>query len=495
MGPAVIVQLGDEASFEAPGIVLDARLNGSFEAIVPLRAPKRVALGVGVALTFVKGDAGARSVRGVVSEIVRDEEGTPVEVVVRPPASARSIERRVRFHQGLTDAEVARKTLERAGATVEVNVTSELVARPCRAQVREDDASFVARVLAASGLFLVPRWSPDAGAAFSVVDARGLGEPSLLRPKRLRERETEAEIELHDLVLPGEVVRVPGLDEARVVVSARVRAGDGGALSTTAILATRDALSRRASGSEVSTGFERATVLDGPKPAAPSRIAVRFAAAEGDEAEVVASVASALPSVFAGQEVLVAFPASDRDSPVVVGSLSPTKVELAGTEGLSFEDQAGRKVVTLSAERDLHTVVKRNDETAVGGHRSTQIKGNDTEHVSGNKKASVLGQVMESIGGDRLASVLGSAVSQVGKERVIQTLGELASSARAHRVSSQDGTTLSVGESLIHLTPDAIILQAPRILLNPGATASEHAILTGRTPDRRAALAPDEDED
>lgn len=147
---------------------------------------------------------------------------------------------------------------------------------------------------------------------------------------------------------------------------------------------------------------------------------------------------------------------------------------------LVFQDKAGKELALLNAERDLKMVVKNNDDKVVGKNRSAQIKGNDAEHISGNKKASVLGQVMESVGGDALTSILGNLVSQVGRERILQTLGELASSARAHRISSQEGTTFSVGQSMIHMTPELIILQAPKILVNPGAEVGLEAALTGR---------------
>lgn len=147
---------------------------------------------------------------------------------------------------------------------------------------------------------------------------------------------------------------------------------------------------------------------------------------------------------------------------------------------LVFQDKAGKELALLNAERDLKMVVKHNDDKVVGKNRSAQIKGNDAEHISGNKKASVLGQVMESVGGDALTSILGNLVSQVGRERILQTLGELASSAKAHRISSQEGTTFSVGQSMIHMTPELIILQAPKILVNPGAEVGLEAALTGR---------------
>lgn len=208
-----------------------------------------------------------------------------------------------------------------------------------------------------------------------------------------------------------------------------------------------------------------------------------------------------LPRV--GQEVIVSFLGGSPDEPIVLGrmftnllrppfALPANKTQngfrsnsvpaTGGFNELMFEDKAGKELVNIQAEKDMKTLVKHDDDKVVGRHRSAQIKGNDSEQVTGNQRASVLGQVMESVGGDKLAGVLGNLVSQVGKERIMKTIGEFASAAKAHRISSQEGTTLSVGQSMIHMTPDAIVLQSPKILLNPGVDVAQEAVLTGRTP-------------
>jgi hypothetical protein len=35
---------------------------------------------------------------------------------------------------------------------------------------------------------------------------------------------------------------------------------------------------------------------------------------------------------------------------------------------------------------------------------------------------------------------------------------------------------------MIHMTPDAIVIQSPKILLNPGEEIAQQAVLTGQTP-------------
>ncbi|NUP05556.1 MAG: type VI secretion system tip protein VgrG [Polyangiaceae bacterium] len=204
-----------------------------------------------------------------------------------------------------------------------------------------------------------------------------------------------------------------------------------------------------------------------------------------------------------GQEVIVSFLAGNPDEPLVLGRMftnllrppfalpanktqngfrSNSVPSTGGYNELMFEDKAGKELVNIQAEKDMKTLVKHDDDKTVGRHRTTKVKGNDAEHVSGNQKASVLGQLMESVGGDKMTGILGNLVSQVGKERIMKTLGDFASAAKAHRIQSLEGTTLSVGESMIHLTPDAIIIQSPKILLNPGPETGQKAALTGRTP-------------
>jgi hypothetical protein len=59
--------------------------------------------------------------------------------------------------------------------------------------------------------------------------------------------------------------------------------------------------------------------------------------------------------------------------------------------------------------------------------------------------------------------VFGNIISMAGGQRVLETVGELVSSALSHRISSQVGTTLSVGASMIHIGPDSIVIQSPKI--------------------------------
>ena len=136
----------------------------------------------------------------------------------------------------------------------------------------------------------------------------------------------------------------------------------------------------------------------------------------------------------------------------------------------------------MRAEKDHNTRVNNDKTLSVGRHRKMEIAGNDKEHVDGSQTNSVIGTMKSAVGVDKLASVVGNLLSMTGGQRILQTIGDFASSALNHRISSQQGTTISVGSSMIHIGPDSIIIQTPKLLLNPGADVAEGAALSGTTP-------------
>ena len=199
-----------------------------------------------------------------------------------------------------------------------------------------------------------------------------------------------------------------------------------------------------------------------------------------------------------GQEVIIGFLGGDPEEPIIVGRLftnllrppfpmpqnktqsgfrSASVPQTGGYNEMMFEDKAGSELVRMRAERDFTTRVNRNHDMSIGNDRSSHVEMNDREKVDGDQIHSVLGQMVSSIGKDQLMSVMGSLLSSAGGDRLLKTIGESVSQALLHQITSTVGTTLTVGKSMIHIAPDQIIIQSPKVLLNPGAeTASEAAL-------------------
>ena len=208
-----------------------------------------------------------------------------------------------------------------------------------------------------------------------------------------------------------------------------------------------------------------------------------------------------LPRV--GQEVIVSFLGGNPEEPVVVGRIftnllrppfplpqnktqngfrSASVPQTGGYNEIMFEDKAGAELLRMRAEKDMNTRVNNNQDLSVGSNRKAAVEGNDKEEVQGDQNHDILGNMLSSIGQNQLMSVLGGLVSSAGGDRILSTIGESASQALAHRITSQTGTTLAVGQSSIYIGPDCIIIQSPKVLLNPGEEVAAQAQLGGGTP-------------
>ena len=69
-----------------------------------------------------------------------------------------------------------------------------------------------------------------------------------------------------------------------------------------------------------------------------------------------------------------------------------------------------------------------------------------------------------------------------GGDRVQQTVGAATQNALSHQISSTTGTTITCGQSMIHIGPDAIVIQSPKILLNPGEEVASSVALGDGIP-------------
>ncbi|MFT3767409.1 MAG: type VI secretion system tip protein TssI/VgrG [Minicystis sp.] len=199
-----------------------------------------------------------------------------------------------------------------------------------------------------------------------------------------------------------------------------------------------------------------------------------------------------------GQEVIVGFLSGDPEEPIIVGRLftnllrppfpmpqnktqsgfrSASVPQTGGYNEMMFEDKAGGELIRMRAERDFNTRVNRNHDMSIGQDRSAHVEQNDSEKVDGDQMHQIAGQMTSAIGKDQLMSVMGSLLSSAGGDRLLKTIGESISQALMHQITSTVGTTLTVGKSMIHIAPDQIIIQSPKVLLNPGAEAASEAAL------------------
>jgi type VI secretion system secreted protein VgrG len=205
-----------------------------------------------------------------------------------------------------------------------------------------------------------------------------------------------------------------------------------------------------------------------------------------------------LPRV--GQEVIVDFLGGDPDRPVITGRVytnlqktpyplpenktksgwkSNSSPSYGGYNEIMFEDRAGAELVHMRAQRNMTTQVNKDQMSSIGNNRSTSVGQNETKSVGGNQTTTVQGSNDQMTGADFMQAVMGMFTSLASADRLLQTSGTSSSQAQNHSISSDQGTTLTVGQSMIHIGPDCIVIQTPKLLLNPGDAAAATSALGG----------------
>jgi type VI secretion system secreted protein VgrG len=205
---------------------------------------------------------------------------------------------------------------------------------------------------------------------------------------------------------------------------------------------------------------------------------------------------SNLPRV--GQEVIVDFLGGDPDRPVITGrvytNLQKTPYPLpenktrsgwksnsspttGGYNEIMFEDSAGNELVHMRAEKNMTTQVNKDHMTAIGSNRSTSVNKDESKSVGGNQDYTIQGSNTLATFADFIESVMGSHTSSTNSDRVQETAGTASSHARQHKVSADEGFTLTCGTSAVIVTATSITLQAEKVFFNPGESAAASSAL------------------
>jgi type VI secretion system VgrG family protein len=182
-------------------------------------------------------------------------------------------------------------------------------------------------------------------------------------------------------------------------------------------------------------------------------------------------------------------PSSSRIDPGVFGAMAAPLEETVGevtgmraqgpdgqdtrrsANGLTFEDQAGSERAYLQAQKDLGISVRNNMTGVVGANRGFAVLGNDFERIKGFQTTEV--------GRDRNVEVVGHQTHIVHKDIVrisrqsqrIFSKNDFTSVTEtgSHAFLSKKSEVHAVdGKSFIMMFPDAIVIEAPTVYINPG---------------------------
>ena len=136
-----------------------------------------------------------------------------------------------------------------------------------------------------------------------------------------------------------------------------------------------------------------------------------------------------------GQEVIVDFLGGDPDRPIITGRVytnlqklpyglpgnktqsgwkSNSSPSTGGYNEMMFEDKAGQELLRMQAEKDLHKLVKNDEQVKIGNDRTKQV-GRDDAHTVGRNRTKHVGNDEREVTGNNRSVVVGSnRATQIG---------------------------------------------------------------------------------
>jgi len=199
-----------------------------------------------------------------------------------------------------------------------------------------------------------------------------------------------------------------------------------------------------------------------------------------------------LPRV--GQEVLVQFLAGDPDRPVIVGRVFTNQQKVpyklpdhktqsgwktcstentGGYNEIMFEDEAGKELVHIRAERDLTRLVRHDENITIGNDRDLVVGRNLSKRVAESEREVTGMNRSMTVGGDLATDIDGSTTTKVagcytirikrsgeGEETGASGLASISVQGEKIVLATGQGATITLEGKTVTIEGDDILLRA-----------------------------------
>ncbi|EJK2991464.1 type VI secretion system tip protein VgrG [Vibrio cholerae] len=198
-----------------------------------------------------------------------------------------------------------------------------------------------------------------------------------------------------------------------------------------------------------------------------------------------------------GHEVIVSFLNGDPDQPIITGRTyhatntppyplpeNKTKTVLRsdthqgeGFNELSFEDQAGKELIYLHAQKDMQVKVENSSHSRINYDQSVSI-GHDEMHVVANdRKLTVDGSQSQVTKGNYVSDTQGDKHESIGGDLARRIAGAIGVSADGDiTIKSGSKITLQVGGSFVVIDASGVAIDGGTILIKSGGSPGSLAL-------------------